>query len=71
VEERTLVWSVPWPAGWLAQAVLAAHGLIREQSNRSWAERIVPFHLSPVVTPRNWSFEESTRRMLLDGPEAE
>jgi hypothetical protein len=66
-EEHTLVGTV---AGRLAQAVLAAEGLIREESDRTWAERVLPFRLSPVLTPKSWSLEESTRQVRLDGAES-
>ena len=53
----------------LAQALPVAYGLIHEQSDRTWEERVLPFHLSPVATPKRWSLEESTREVRLDGPE--
>lgn len=63
-EERTLVRTT---AGRLTQGVYAAFGLIHEQSERSWAERVLPFHLAPswLVTPNGWSLEEHTRSVRL------
>jgi hypothetical protein len=69
-EERTLVRTT---AGRLAQGIYVAFGLIHEQSKRSWAERVLPFHLAPfwLVTPHGWSLEEQTRPVRLPGREDE
>jgi len=67
-EERTLVRTT---AGRLAQGILAVFGLIHEKSERTWAERVLPFNLVPglLVTPTGWSLDEQTRPVWLPGAE--
>jgi len=67
-EERTLVRTT---AGRLAQGILAVFGLIHEKSERTWAERVLPFNLVPdlLVTPTGWSLDERTRPVWLPGAE--
>ena len=69
-EERTLVRTT---AGRLAQGILGVCGLIREQSERTWVERVLPFNLVPdmLVTPLGWSLDERTRPVWLPGAEGE
>ena len=49
-EERKLTRTA---SGRLAQGILAAFGLIHERSERTWAERVLPYDLVPdlLVTP--------------------
>jgi hypothetical protein len=58
-------------SGRLAQGVMAISGLLCEKSDRSWPERVLPFHLVPywMVTPSNWSLEQQTIDMRLPGRE--
>jgi len=67
-EERTLVRTT---AGRLAQGIFAVFGLIHEKSERTWAERVLPFNLVPdlLVTPTGWSLDEQTRQVWLPGAE--
>lgn len=67
-EERELVRTT---AERLAQGVLAVFELIHEQSERTWSEQVLPFHLVPelLVTPHEWSLDEQTREVRLLGPE--
>jgi ribosomal protein L16 Arg81 hydroxylase len=55
----------------LAQGVISVSRLICEKSERSWPERVLPFHLVPywMVTPSNWSLEQQTIDMRLPGRE--
>ncbi len=66
-EERTLNRTM---ASRMAQAILGVYQLIREESDRTWAERVLPFYLSPWVTPKGWSTEEQTRQVRLNGAES-
>ncbi len=56
----------------LAQAMFVVGALIHEPNQRSWEERVLPFHLVPgrLVTPRGWSLQEATRAVKLPGGEA-
>jgi hypothetical protein len=58
-------------SGLLAQGFMAISGLLCEKSDRSWPERVLPFHLVPywMVTPSNWSLEQQTSDMRLPGRE--
>jgi hypothetical protein len=58
-EERMLMREV---SGRLAQGVVSISCLLWEKSERSWMERVLPFHLVPywMVTPLNWSMEQQT-----------
>ncbi len=67
-EERMLMREV---SDRLAQGVIAISSLLCEKSERSWPERVLPFHLVPywMVTPSNWSLEQQTIDMRLPGRE--
>ena len=67
-EERVLIRTT---AGRMAQGILAVFGLIHERSERTWAERVLPFNLVPdlLVTPTNWSLDERTRQVWLPSVE--
>jgi hypothetical protein len=66
-EERTLVRHT---AGHMARAIFAVCALINEESDRSWAERVLPFNLDPLwLKPQNWSLDEQTRQVWLAGAE--
>jgi hypothetical protein len=67
-EERMLMREA---SGRLAQGVIAISRLLCEKSERSWPDRILPFHLVPywMVTPSNWSLEQQTSDMRLPGRE--
>ena len=63
-EERKLMRTT---AGRLAQGLLVASELIHERSERTWAERVLPFHLVPelLVTPTGWTLDERTHQVWL------
>ncbi|MDJ0764255.1 MAG: hypothetical protein QNJ97_14835 [Myxococcota bacterium] len=63
-EERTLIREA---ASRLAQGIVATSSLLYEKSERTWSERILPFHLVPfwLVTPKSWSFELQTSDLRL------
>jgi hypothetical protein len=65
-EERKLMRTT---AGRLAQGLLAAFELIHERSGRTWAERVLSFHLVPelLVTPTGWTLDERMRQVWLPG----
>jgi hypothetical protein len=67
-EERMLMREA---AGRLAQGIVAISDLLHEKSERSWPERVLPYHLVPfwLVTPTNWSLEQQTRDLQLPGRE--
>jgi hypothetical protein len=67
-EERALIRTT---ADRMAQGILAIFGLIHERSERTWAERVLPFNLVPelLVTPSDWSLDERTRQVWLPGVE--
>jgi hypothetical protein len=67
-EERMLMREA---SGRLAQGVIAISSLLCEKSERSWPERVLPFHLVPywMATPSNWSLEQQTIDFLLPGRE--
>ncbi len=69
-EERALIRTI---AGRLAQGLFVVFGLIHERSERTWAERVLPFNLVPdlLVTPTGWSLDERTRQVWLPGVEEE
>ena len=57
--------------GGFAEAVLAVDELVCEVSDRTWAERVLPFHLVPawLVTPSPWTLEDRSREVRLPGTE--
>jgi len=67
-EERMLMREA---SGRLAQGVIAISSLFSEKSERSWPDRVLPFHLVPywMVTPSNWSMEQQTSDIRLPGRE--
>ena len=56
-------------SGRLAHGLLAAFELVHEESERTWAERVLPYHLAQglLVTPTGWSLDERTRPVWLPG----
>ncbi len=54
-----------------AQGIVAVSSLIREESKRSWCDRVLPFRLVPfwMVTPTKWSLEKRTCGLQLPGLE--
>ena len=42
---------------------------VHEESERTWAERVLPYHLAQglLVTPTGWSLDERTRPVWLPG----
>ena len=69
-EERQLIRTT---AGRLAHGILAVLALGHEKSERTWAERVLPYNLVPGwrVTPTGWSLDERTCQVWLPGAETE
>lgn len=69
-EERILVRTI---AERLAHGIAAAclFSQSEQQNERTWVEQVLPYNLVPdfLVTPREWSLEESTRSVRLFGAE--
>jgi len=56
--------------GGFADAMLAVDVLVREVSERTWAERVLPFHLVPAwLVPSRWTLEGRSREVRLPGAE--
>jgi hypothetical protein len=56
----------------LVHGLLAAFELTQmEESERTWAERVLPYHLSPglLIAPSGWTLNERTRTVRLFGAE--
>jgi len=65
-EDRMLMRSM---ASMVVDGLDAVHSLILEESTRSWAERVLPFRLFPLIAPSGWSLTERTRMVRLAGTE--
>ena len=56
-------------AGRLEYGLRAVHDLLGENSERTWAEKVVPCGVATFLAPYRWSLIEQTRIVDLDGKE--